>query len=84
VGQGWLKKVFCIAKLVALMSVDSEEVFPEKAGGPRKRYSEEGALWPRLIEMWLTAVIVAFFLIRVLGSQTAKRLLSSLGHSHFQ
>jgi len=51
---------------------------------PRKWFSEAGALWPRLMEFWLTVVVVAFFLIRILGSQTAKRLLSGLGHSHFQ
>jgi hypothetical protein len=67
-----------------MMSIDPEEIFQEKADVPRKWFSEAGALWPRLIELWLTAVVVAFFLIRVLGSQTAKRLLSSLGHSHFQ
>ena len=66
------------------MSVDTEDIFPEKVEEPRKWFSEAGALWPRLIEMWLTAVVVGFFLIRILGSQTAKRLLSGLGHSHFQ
>jgi len=66
------------------MRVDSENIFPEKVEEPRKWFSKTGALWPRLIEFWLTAVVVAFFLIRVLGSQTARRLLSGLGHSHFQ
>jgi hypothetical protein len=67
-----------------MMSVDPEDNFPEKVDVPRKWFSEAGALWPRLMEMWLTVVVVAFFLIRILGSQTAKRLLSGLGHSHFQ
>ena len=66
------------------MSVDTEDIFPEKVGEPRKWFSEAGALWQRVIELWLAAVVVAFFLIRVLGSQTAKRLLSGLGHSHFR
>jgi len=66
------------------MRVDREDIFPEKVGEPRKWFSEAGALWPRLIELWLTAVVVAFFLIRVFGSQTGKRLLNGLGHSHFQ
>jgi len=66
------------------MSVEREEMFPEKVDEPRKWFSEAGALWPRLIEMWLTAVVIGFFLIRILGSQTAKRLLSGFGHSHFQ
>lgn len=66
------------------MSVDTGDIFPEKVNAPRNCFSEAGALWPRLIELWLTAVVVAFFLIRILGSQTAKRLLSGLGHFHFQ
>lgn len=66
------------------MSVDTEDIFREKMDVPRKWFSEAGALWPRLMEFWLTVVVVAFFLIRILGSQTAKRLLSGLGHSHFQ
>jgi hypothetical protein len=67
-----------------MMSVEPEEIFPEKVDERRKWFGEAGALWPRLIELWLTAVLVGFFVIRVLGSQTAKRLLSGLGHSHFQ
>jgi hypothetical protein len=70
--------------VVAMMNVEPEEIFPEKVDERRKWFSGAGALWTRLIELWLTAVVVAFFVIRVLGSQTAKRLLSGLGHSHFQ
>jgi len=67
-----------------MMSVEPEEIFPEKVDARRKWFGQAGTLWTRLIELWLTAVVVAFFLIRILGSQTAKHLLSGLGHSHFQ
>lgn len=38
------------------------------------------AIWPRLVELWLGTVIIFFFLIRILESQTARRLLDSLEH----
>lgn len=65
------------------MSVPSEDNFSENAEVTRRRFSAAGALWARVIELWLSGVVVAFFVIRILGSQTAKRLLSGL-HSHFQ
>jgi hypothetical protein len=40
-------------------------------------------IWPRLIELWLAAVLIAFFVVRVLGSSTAQRILNTLGHRHF-
>jgi hypothetical protein len=36
-------------------------------------------LWTRIIEVWLFAVLFVFVIIRVLGSQTARYLLSHLG-----
>ncbi len=81
-GQSCLKKVFSIAKTGGPMSVDSNDFQPEKTDGLQRRFAEARSLWPRLIDLWLSAVLVAFFLIRILGSQTAKRLLSGLHHSH--
>ena len=37
-------------------------------------------LWPHFIQLWIAAVIAVFFLIRIVGSQTAHRLLSRLLH----
>ena len=65
------------------MSAPSEDDFSEKAEATQRRFSVAGSLWTRAIELWLSGVVVAFFVIRILGSQTAKRLLSGL-HSHFQ
>ena len=39
-------------------------------------------LWPALVQLWILASIAAFFVIRVLGSQTAQRLLAELQHRH--
>ena len=35
-------------------------------------------LWPFVIDAWITGTLIAFVWIRVLGSETAKRLLSRL------
>ena len=35
-------------------------------------------LWPRLIELWIAYVLVAFFIIRILGSGLVQRLLTLL------
>lgn len=40
------------------------------------------ALWPRFIELWIAAVIAVFFLIRIVGSQTAQRIFARLFHPH--
>jgi hypothetical protein len=39
-------------------------------------------LWPRLVELWITAVLAVFFFTRVLGSQTAQRILGRFFHLH--
>jgi hypothetical protein len=39
-------------------------------------------LWPRLIELWLAAVLVTFFIVRILGSSFGQRILNSLWHAH--
>jgi hypothetical protein len=41
-------------------------------------------LWPRLIELWIAGVVLAFFLVRVLGSQTGQRVLSHFHKSPLQ
>jgi len=35
-------------------------------------------LWLRFIELWLSAVLAAFLFIRVLGSETARHILSQI------
>jgi hypothetical protein len=40
------------------------------------------ALWSMLINAWLAAVLVTFFIVRILGSSTGQRVLNSLWHAH--
>lgn len=35
-------------------------------------------LWPWLIELWIAYVLIAFFIIRILGSGLVQRLLTLL------
>jgi len=40
-------------------------------------------LWPYLIELWMTGILAGFFVVRILGSQTAQRLIQRLVHHRF-
>jgi len=42
--------------------------------------SRRAELWSMLIAAWLLAVLVAFFIVRILGSGTAQRFLVALRH----
>jgi hypothetical protein len=37
-------------------------------------------LWPWLIEVWISGVLVTFFVVRILGSNTSQRVLDALRH----
>lgn len=37
------------------------------------------ALWPRVIEVWMAVLLLAFFIIRILGSNAAQRLFAHFG-----
>jgi hypothetical protein len=39
-------------------------------------------LWQRLVELWIFLTILLFFVVRVLGSHAAQRILSGLIHRH--
>jgi hypothetical protein len=38
--------------------------------------------WPIAIQLWILGVIAGFFVVRVLGSHTAQRILNSIGAGH--
>jgi len=40
------------------------------------------AIWPHLVELWIVSVLVIFFVVRVLGSQLARRILQSFARHH--
>jgi len=45
-----------------------------------KPSSRRTALWSTLINAWLLTVLIAFFIVRILGSGTAQRFLVALRH----
>lgn len=49
-----------------------------EAGNPTTEPSLLQRLWPWLIELWIAYVLVAFFIIRILGSGLVQRLLTLL------
>jgi hypothetical protein len=49
-----------------------------KAGNPTTAPSFRQRLWPWLIELWIAYVLVAFFIVRILGSGLVQRLLTLL------
>jgi hypothetical protein len=64
------------------MSLESGDSHILKMDSAGRRSGLERTLSRRLMELWLAAVVVTFFLIRVLGSHTAQRLLAGVWHSH--
>jgi hypothetical protein len=63
--------------------------FPEKPQlqdhGPARRWhflAPFRRFWPLIIELWIAGVLVAFFVIRIMGSRLAQRLLERLGLGH--
>ena len=54
----------------------AEKQVSEKAG--ERRFVK--AIWPRLVDLWIFAVIVWFFFVRVFGSHTVQRLLARWSH----
>jgi hypothetical protein len=35
-------------------------------------------VWPTLVELWMLAIVVAFFVIRIVNSNLARRVLAEL------
>jgi len=64
------------------MSTSSEDSIPDRKPDSQRPGALLQTLWPRLIELWISAVLAVFFFIRILGSQTAQRILSRFFHSH--
>jgi hypothetical protein len=67
-------------KLALAMPVPPKEIAPQDLPGQRRVLTYLGRIRPLLIEVWIAAILVTFFFIRILGSQTAQRILSGLQH----
>jgi len=65
------------------MDKPSEEFVANGTGQHQPPAGALHVLWPRLVDPWISAVIAVSFLIRVLGSHTAERVLSCFRHLHF-
>ncbi len=65
------------------MEIISENLLAGDKIGQQKRQNFTEIFWPRLIELWIAASIVAFVFIRILGSQQGQRVLGLL-RNHFQ
>jgi hypothetical protein len=64
------------------MNTSSEDFLAENNSDRQRPVAMPRALWPRLVELWISAVLAVFFLLRVLGSHTAQRVLSGFRHPH--
>jgi hypothetical protein len=64
------------------MRTFSEGIARRNKDGGGKLIEIARLLWPRLVELWIFTAIAIFFLIRVLGSHAAQRLLSRIGSHH--
>lgn len=49
-----------------------------ETGNPTTAPSLLQRIWPWLIELWIAYVLVAFFIVRILGSGLVQRLLTLL------
>jgi hypothetical protein len=50
----------------------------------QRRDVTPGGFWSLIIDLWLTAIVTAFFLIRVLGSHLGEQFLSRIFHLHLR
>jgi hypothetical protein len=62
------------------MHTSSGRIAGKKNVGVGKQVEIGRFLWPRLVELWIFLAIGIFFVIRLLGSQTARHLLSRIGN----
>lgn len=73
--------MYSILRILAKpMNTSPEESLAEDLDGRKPQRSLLSALWPRLIELWLAGILVVFFLVRVLGSQTVHNILARFQH----
>lgn len=66
------------------MPTPSEDIAGKNREAGGRAAGTERFFWSRLTELWILMAIAIFFLIRVLGSQVAQRLLNNVGFRHFQ
>jgi hypothetical protein len=61
-----------------------EKSFSHHRPDPTQPRTPPQTLWLRLIELWLCAVLAAFLVIRIFGSETARHIFSRILSSHIR
>ena len=69
-------------KYCSSMITHLEDFFSNHKPDPPRLRTLPQTLWLRVIELWLFAVLAAFFFIRILGSETVRHILSRIPPSH--
>jgi hypothetical protein len=61
-----------------------EKSFSNYRPDPSRPRTPPERLWLRLIKLWLSAVLAAFLVIRIFGSETAGHIFSRILSSHIR
>jgi hypothetical protein len=69
-------------KSCSLMITHSEDSFSNHKPDSSRLRTLPQTLWLRVIELWLFTVLAAFFLVRILGSETVRHILSRIPPLH--
>jgi hypothetical protein len=76
------QRILTLQEITSPMRTSSEGIAGKNRNGGAKPAEIARLLWPRMVEFWIFMAIAIFFLIRVLGSHAAQRLLSGIGRHH--
>jgi hypothetical protein len=79
-GTSTPKNVFYSRDLAGRMITSSVDSPLDDRSGRDNRATLLKTLWPWLIEVWISGVLVTFFVVRILGSNTSQRVLDALRH----
>jgi hypothetical protein len=72
----------CLRQSPKSMTRSAQERTSDQQPNSPRSFAILQALWPRLIELWLSTVLAVFFFVRIVGSQTAQRIAARFLHSH--
>jgi hypothetical protein len=72
----------CLRQSPKSMTTSAQKHIGDREPISRRSFTSPQALWPRLIELWLSAILAVFFFVRIVGSQTAQRVAARFFHSH--
>jgi len=62
------------------MLTSSEQRDADRQSSQKPRFPAWTSIWPRLIELWIAALLFLFFVIRILGSSSAQQILRRFGY----